>query len=262
MVSLSAFRELYDYRELLYVWSLRDLKARYKQSLFGFAWAIFQPLALTAVFVVAFSYFIRLPSDGLPYPIFVFAAMLPWSFFARSLNTGITSIVLNMHLVTKIYFPRAIFPLTNIVTGFADFLMGLVVFIGLMFYYQVPLNPAMLTLPLLFVVQLLLMAGLALGASALNVFYRDIGQMTPLLLQIWMYACPIIYPLSIIPDWIRPFYMLNPMAVIIHSYRQVILQGQAPNWGEVGLAAVISAAVFVGGYLIFKRLEDQFADII
>jgi len=262
MALTSTFRELYEYRELLWVWSLRDVKARYKQSIFGLAWAVFQPLALTAVFVIAFSYFVRLPSDGIPYPIFVYAAMLPWSFFTRSLGSGISSVVGNMHLVTKIYFPRAIFPLSSIATGFIDFLFGMLVFVGLMFYYQVPLNPAMVLLPLLFLIQLMLMGGIALGAAALNVFYRDINQMVPLLLQIWMYACPIIYPLSLVPDWIRPWYLLNPMAVVIHAYREVILKAQFPDWSILGLAAGMSLVIFAGGYLIFKQLEDQFADII
>jgi lipopolysaccharide transport system permease protein len=262
MTLLAGFRELWDYRELLWVWTLRGIKVRYKQSFFGFAWAIFQPLALTAIFVLVFSYFVRLPSDGIPYPIFVYSAMLPWSFFSRSVIGGIHSLVGNMNLVKKIYFPRAIFPTAAIAAHFADFICGLVVFLALMIYYRVPLNPAMGMLPVLFLIQLLLTTGVSLGASAINVFYRDVNQMAPLLLQIWMYACPIVYPVSLIPDWLRPWYMLNPMAVIIDAYRGIILKGQWPDMPMVGVAAALSLSIFALGYLIFKRLEDQFADVI
>ena len=255
-------RELYEYRELLWMWTLRDIKARYKQSLFGFAWAIFQPIALTIIFVVAFSYFVRLPSDGLPYPIFIYTAMLPWTFFTRALAMGIPSLVYNMNLVTKIYLPRATFPLATIATSFVDLACGVIVFVGLMAFYQVPLSPTLVILPVLFLIQLIIMTGLTLGAAAINVFYRDIGQMVPVLLQIWMYACPIVYPVSVVPERFRALYMLNPMAVVINGYRQVILQGQWPNWNEVGLATTISLVILVAGYLIFKRLENQFADII
>jgi lipopolysaccharide transport system permease protein len=258
----SGLKEIYEYRELLWLWSLRDIKARYKQSVFGFAWAIFQPLALTVIFVVAFSYFIRLPSDGLPYPLFVYSALLPWTLFTRSLSMGVPSIVYNMNLVTKIYLPRVTFPLAAILTSFVDFLCGLVVFIALMIYYRVPLQPSMFMLLGLFFIQFILMTGLTLGAAALNVFYRDISQMVPVLLQLWMYASPVIYPVSVVPAWLRPWYMLNPMAVIINGYRQALLQGELPPWGELALAAVISLVALVVGYIIFKRMEDQFADII
>ncbi len=262
MTLLAGFRELYDYRELLQTWALREIKARYKQSLFGFAWAIFQPLAFSAIYVLVFSYIFKVPSDGIPYPIFVYSAILPWTFFARAIVGGVPSIVANINLVTKIYLPRAMFPLAAIATHFIDFLCGLVVFIALMIYYRVPPNPAMGLLPVLFLIQLLLIAGVVLGASAINVFYRDVNQMTPLLLQLWMYACPIIYPVSLVPDWLRPWYMLNPMAVIIDAYRQVILKAQLPAWNHLGMAAIISLAVFCLGYVTFKRLEGRFADLI
>jgi len=262
MTVLENLRELYDYRELLWMWTLRSIKARYKQSLLGLAWAIFQPLSLTIAYVLVFSHVMRFPSDGIPYPIFAYSAVLPWSFFARSVSSGIPSVVHNMNLVTKIYFPRAVFPLSAIAASFVDFLSGVGVFIGLMVYYRVPINPAMGLLPMLFLIQLLLTAGVSLGASALNVFYRDINNMIPLLLQLWMYACPIIYPVSLVPAWLQSWYMLNPMAGIVHSYRQIILKAQLPDWPTVGMAGVISLLIFAGGYLIFRKLEDSFADII
>ena len=260
--ALEGLRELVNCRELLWMWTLRGIKVRYKQSLFGFAWAVFQPLALTAVFALVFSYFVRLPSDGLPYPIFVYSAMLPWSFFSRSVIGGVHSLVGNMDLVKKIYFPRAVLPTAAIGVHFVDFVCGLVVFLVLMINYGIPPNPAMVMLPALLFIQLLLAGGLSLVASAANVFYRDVNQMAPLLLQIWMYACPIVYPPSLIPDWLLPWYMLNPMAVLIVAYRNILLKGEWPDLGMVGKAAGLSAAVFALGYLVFEHLEDRFADAI
>jgi len=262
MTLLVSIKELYDYRELLWMWTLRQIRVRYKQTLFGLAWAVFQPLALSIAYVLIFSYVVRVPSEGIPYPIFVYSAMLPWTFFARALGMAIPSVVANMNLVKKIYFPRAIFPLAAIATCLVDFLCGLVVFIAMMVYYHVPVNSAMGVLPVLFLMQLLLTAGVTLGAAAINVAYRDISRMVPLLLQLWMYACPIIYPLSLAPDWLRPWYMLNPMAVLIHAYREVILKGQLPLLDTVGIAAIVSLMTFAAGYLIFEHLEGQFADII
>ena len=262
MAVLLDIKELYDRRDLLWVWSLREIKARYKQTLFGFAWAVFQPMALSLLYVIVFSYVVRVPSEGIPYPIFVYSAILPWSFFARAIGAGTSSVVANMNLVKKVYFPRVIFPLAAIATSLVDFLCGLAVFIAMMICYRVPISPAMGILPALFMIQLLLTTGVALGGAAINVAYRDINQMVPLLLQLWMYACPIIYPLSLVPDWLRPWYTLNPMAVVIDGYRQVILKGQIPPLGAIGVAAAIALVAFLIGYLTFKYMEAQFADII
>jgi len=259
---VAGIKELSQYRELLWVWAGRELKARYKQSFFGFAWAVFQPIALTAAFVVAFSYFIQIPSDGIPYPIFSYSAMLPWTFFVRGLSLGIPSIVQNMNLVTKIYLPRMIFPLASIMTSFVDYLCGLVVFLGMMIFYRVELTPAIAFTPVLFLIQIILMVGLTLGASALNVYYRDISQMVPILLQLWMYASPIIYPLSQVPDWLRPYYMLNPMAVILNGYREILFFNRLPQLSHIGLAFAVSLVTLFIGYIIFKKVEARFADII
>ena len=259
---LTGIQELYSYRELVGMWALREIKARYTQSVFGLAWAVFQPIALSLVYVLVFAYIVRVPSDGIPYPLFVFAAQLPWSFFSRGLLGAVPSIVTNMNLVTKIYVPRATFPLASIMACFMDFAWGLLVLIVMMLYYAVPVNPAMPFVIVLFVIQLLLMGGLALIASALNVFLRDISQMLPLLLQIAMYACPIIYSISSVPERLRPFYLLNPMAVIIEGYRSVLFKGTLPDFGYVAVAAAVSLAVFIIGFVVFRSLEDQFADVI
>ena len=249
-------------RELLWVWTGREIKARYKQSLFGFGWAVFQPLALSAVFSVVFSYVVHVPSEGVPYPIFIYAAMLPWTFFARALTAALPSIVANRNLVTKIYFPREVLPIATLATHFVDYLCGLAVLLAMMVYYRVSPAPTVLFLPVILAVQLTLMIGLALGAAAANTFFRDVNQMFPLLLQIWMYACPIVYPLSLVPPWLRRWYLLNPMAGIIDANRQVVVNGALPDWQAFGVATVVSVAVAIAGYATFKRLEDQFADVI
>jgi lipopolysaccharide transport system permease protein len=249
-------------RELLWIWTAREVKARYTQSLFGFGWAVFQPLALSALFALVFSYIVRVPSEGIPYPIFIYSTMLPWTFFARALTAALPSIVTNMSLVTKIYFPREVLPIATVATHFVDYLCGLAVLIGMLAYYRVPPSPTVLLVPLVLAIQLTLMVGLALGGAAANTFFRDVNQMVPLLLQIWMYACPIVYPLSLVPSWLRRWYLLNPMAGIMDAYRQVIVKGALPDWYALGVAAGVSVAVAIGGYLTFKRLEDQFADVI
>lgn len=249
-------------RELLWMWTTRQIKARYKQSLFGAGWAVFQPLALSAVFALVFSYIVRVQSEGIPYPIFVYSTMLPWTFFSRALAAALPSIVTNMSLVTKIYFPREVLPIATVATHFVDYLCGLAVLAGMLAYYRVPVTPTMMLLPVVMVIQLILMFGLALGGAATNTFFRDVNQMVPLLLQIWMYACPIVYPLSMVPSSLRRWYLLNPMAGITDAYRQVLVKGALPDWHALGVATVVSVVVAVAGYVTFKRLEDQFADVI
>jgi len=241
---------------------LRDIRVRYKQSLLGAAWAILQPLALMIVFTVVFSFFARVPTDGVPYPIFSYTALLPWTFFATAIGFAVPSLVNNMNLVTKVYFPREILPISAMGASFIDFLIASLVYIGLMVFYRVPLNATMLLVPVLLAVQMTLTGGVILFASAVNVFYRDIRFVVPLGVQIWMYATPIIYPVALVPERFRLIYMLNPMAVLIDSYRAIALRGEWPNWGCLGFAAVLSGVVFVLGYLYFKRVEWQFADII
>lgn len=249
-------------RELLWIWTTRQIKARYRQSLFGAAWAVFQPLALTAVFSLVFSYIVRVESEGIPYPIFVYSTMLPWIFFSRALTAALPSIVANMSLVTKVYFPREVLPIATVAAHFVDFLCGFAVLLGMLAYYRVSPSPAMLLVPVILAVQMILMVGLALGGAAANTFFRDVNQMVPLLLQIWMYACPIIYPLSMVPLRLRHWYLMNPMAGIIDAYRQVIVKDALPDWYALSTAAVVSIAVAIAGYLTFKRLEGQFADVI
>lgn len=255
-------KTLHEYRELLWMWTIRDIKVRYKQSLLGAAWAILQPLSLMLIFSVIFTYFVKIPTEGIPYPIFSYSALLPWTFFANSIIFAVPSLVNNMNLLTKIYFPREIFPISAVAASFVDLLVASVVFVGMMLFYRVPVNITLLLVPVLLAIQILLTLGVVLLASAVNVFYRDIRFVVPVGVQLLMYATPIIYPVTLVPERFRAFYMLNPMAGLIESYRAVALQGTWPNWGYLGIAAGVSGTVFVLGYLYFKQVEWQFADVI
>jgi lipopolysaccharide transport system permease protein len=255
-------KALYQYRELLWMWILREIRVRYKQSLLGAAWAILQPLSMMTVFTLVFSFLARVPTDGIPYPIFSYAAVLPWTFFATSVSFGVPSLVNNLNLVTKTYFPREILPFGAVGASFFDFLVASTIFLFMLLFYRVPLTWAAVWLPLILTLQILLTFGVTLLGSAIIVLYRDVRFVVPLGLQIWLYATPVIYPVSLVPQGFQPFYMLNPMAGIIDAYRRVILHGQPPTWSYLGLSAAAALALFIIGYLVFKRLEVSFADII
>jgi lipopolysaccharide transport system permease protein len=254
--------ELIRARELLFTWATRDFKVRYSQSILGAAWAILQPLSLMVVYSVIFSVFIKVPTDGIPYPVFAYTALLPWTFFANSLSFAIPSLVSNMNLVSKIYFPREILPLSTILVGFVDFLVASSVFVLMLLFYRVPVGSTILFVPLVLLIQIILTFGISLLASAVNVFYRDVRFVIPLALQIWMYLSPIIYPVSLVPERFRPFYFLNPMAVLIDTYRRTILFNQTPDWPYLGLATILSAFLMVVAYRYFKQAEREFADLI
>jgi lipopolysaccharide transport system permease protein len=253
---------LISYRELLLMWTVRDIKVRYKQSILGGAWAILQPLSLMVMFSVIFTYFVKIDTGDIPYPIFSYTALLPWMFLTSSVNFAVPSLVQNMNLVKKIYFPREIFPLSSVAASFVDLLIASVVYIGMFIYYQIPFHTTIFLVPLLLVIQILLTLGIVLFSSALNVFYRDIRFVVPLGIQLWLYASPIIYPLSQVPESLRPIYLLNPMAGLIEAYRDVTIRGVMPDWNYLAIAAVVSIVIFIIGYLYFKHVEWQFADII
>ncbi|MEA3335277.1 MAG: ABC transporter permease [Chloroflexota bacterium] len=256
------FTELFGYRDLLWLWTLREVRVRYKQSFLGVAWAIIQPLALTVVFTVVFSFLLKIDTGDVPYPVFAYTGLVPWTFFATSLAFGIPSLVNNMNLVTKIYFPREILPLASIGAAFVDFLIACAILAGLMLIYRVFPGIEALWLGPLLLLQIILSIGVILLGAALIVFFRDIRFVVPLLTQVWMYATPIIYPVDFVPEQLRPFYFLNPMAGIIDGYRRVLIYGEAPNMQALTLATIVSVILFVVGYLVFKRTEPVFADII
>ena len=255
-------RRLFQYRYLLWMWILREVKIRYKQSILGGAWAILQPLSLAIIFSVVFSLFARVPTDGVPYPIFAYAALLPWTLLATSVSFAVPSLVNNMNLVTKASFPREILPLAVIGAAFVDFCVASTVFAVMMIIFQVPMRWTLVWVPLLVLIQILLILGVILLGSAINVFFRDVRFVVPLGLQLWLYATPVIYPISLVPERFRTLYMLNPMAGLIASYRRVILQGLPPAPLDLALATVLSCTLCVLAYWFFKRVERQFADII
>jgi lipopolysaccharide transport system permease protein len=255
-------QELLNFRELLFSWTARELRLRYKQSLLGGLWAILQPLVLMALFVLVFSVFIRVPTDGIPAPIFSYTALLPWIYFSTSLSFGVPSLVSNMNLVTKIYFPREILPFASVGAAFVDFSIASCVLVILMLAYRIPFQITLLWVPLLVLVQTVFTIGVTLFASMMNAFYRDVRFIVPLVIQVWMYATPIIYPLSAVPERFRPLYLLNPMAGLIDSYRRAIVQGMPPDPLSLGIASAVALIVFVSGYYYFKRYEGILPDVI
>jgi lipopolysaccharide transport system permease protein len=259
---MNQVRKLYKHRDLLWMWTQREIQIRYKQSVLGAGWALLQPLALMVMFTIVFSYFLDVPSDGLPYPLFSYAAVLPWTLLATSLGFAIPSLVNNMNLVTKIYFPREILPLGAIGAALTDFLVAGLVFVGMMVWYRVPLTWNILWLPVILAVELLIILGVTLPMSAMNVFYRDIRFIIPLALQLWMYASPVIYPISLVPEELQNLYALNPMVGVLDAYRQVLLHGEAPNLAYFRISAEFGVVLVVVGYWFFKRVEEKFADII
>ena len=253
---------LYQYRDLLWLWTAREIRVRYKQSLLGVAWAIVQPLTLTVVFTLVFSQVVRIDTGGIPYPLFAFSALVPWTFFATSLSFGISSLVNNLNLVTKIYFPREVLPLASVGAALLDFAVAFFIFGGMLAVYRIWPGPLALWVVALLLIQTILTIGIVLTGSALIVFFRDVRFLVPLLTQLWMYATPIIYPVDLVPERLRPYYFINPMAGIIDSYRRVLVIGQAPRMPALLTAAAVSCLVCLIGYVLFKRLEPLFADLI
>lgn len=248
--------------ELLWAWTMRILRARYKQSFLGVLWAVIQPLAAVFIFTVIFTRFVPIDTGDTPYIIFSYTAMVPWTLFTTSVTQMVASLVTNMNLVNKIYFPREILPIAALCGRLFDFAIAEAILILLLIVYRVPISPALwLLIPVVLLAQLMLALGIGLFGAALNVFYRDVHHIFVLVLQLWLYASPIIYPASNVPDRFRQLYYLNPMAGIIEAYRAIILHRQMPD-DTFLLALAISFVVMVGGYWFFKRVEFQFADIV
>ncbi len=258
----SSILDLINSRELLLTWARREFRVRYSQSVMGAAWAIFQPLVLMIIFTLVFSYILPTDTGSIPYPVFSYTGTLTWTLFANSLTFAIPSLVANMNLVSKIYFPREILPIASVLVGLVDFVIASLLFIPLLIAYQVPVGPAILFVPLIVLVQTAFTIALSLFASAVNVFFRDVRFVVPLGLQIWLYLSPVIYPLERVPESLRPIYMLNPMATLIDSYRRAILFNQMPNWPYFALTTLVSLVALILAYRYFKRMEREFADVI
>jgi lipopolysaccharide transport system permease protein len=255
---------LIENRELIIAWTGRILRARYQQSLLGGLWAIVQPVATALIFTVIFTRFIPVDTGGVPYIVFSYTAMVPWVLFTTGITDMVESLVQNFSLVSKIYFPRAILPMAALLARLVDALIASLVLLVFLIVGRDALvfTPvAWLWLPIVVAVQLALMLGLGLLGAALNVFYRDIRHLTALGLQLWFYASPILYPSSAVPESLRPFYFLNPMAGLIDSYRGIILDGTGPSpW--LWLSAAVSFVALLVGAAVFRRVEMQFADVV
>lgn len=260
---MSAYmRSLYQAKDLLWSWTERNIRARYQQSALGWLWAVFQPAAQVALFTVIFSVFVPIDTGDVPYPVFSYIAIAPWTLLAASVTDMSQALVANMNLVTKIYFPREVLPIAAMLARLMDFGVAVILLVILMLVYKVPFFPlSLLYLPLILLIQLLLIMGLGLASSAANVFFRDVQSLLTLGIQLWFYASPIIYPMSMVPDRLRHFYFLNPMAGVLESYRDVLLNNRVPG-DYLVYSLVISLLIFVVGYWFFKRVEFLFADIV
>jgi lipopolysaccharide transport system permease protein len=259
---VGSLAKLAHYRDLLYTLSVHRVKVRYKQSVLGLTWAILQPLSLMLIYTVIFSYIAKMPSDNRPYAVFAYAALLPWTFFSNALTNATNSLVSHTHLVTKVYFPREILPLTYVIAAIFDFFIASSVFLGLLIYYRVPLTIHALYAAPIMVVLVIFATAMALFFSATQVRFRDIGVAMPLLLQLWMFATPVVYPLSAVPVRLRAVYSINPMVGLIENFRQVMLYGAGPDLGLLSIAAAVSILLLAASYVYFKHVEATVADII
>ena len=255
-------RELWAYRELLYFFVWRELKVRYKQTVIGAGWAIIQPLFTMLVFSLFFGVLAKIPSEGIPYPIFYLSALLPWMYFANALTHSTNAIVEHQRVITKVYFPRVLLPLAAVLAGLVDLAIGFLLLIGLMFIYGVAPTPAVLLLPVLLLLAVATALGAGLWLSAWNAMYRDVRYIVPFLVQFWMFASPVVYPSSLVPERWRWLYGLNPMAGVIEGFRWALTgQGQPPGIVLLASAAVVLLVLFAG-LIYFRNTEDTIADVV
>ena len=259
---LRGLRELWHYRDLFHTLTVHRIKVRYKQSVLGLAWAILQPLSLMLIYTVIFSVIAKVPSEGVPYAVFAYAALLPWTFFSSSLTNATQGLVSHSQLVTKVYFAREILPLTYVSAALFDFAVATSFLIALFFYYGVHLTSwALWAIPIL-ILLVALATACSLFLSAMQVKFRDIGVAMPLLLQLWMFSTPVVYPLSAVPQRYRGWYVLNPLVGAIENFRRVVLQGVEPDYHSLAISAIVAAILLPLTYLYFKRVEATMADVI
>ena len=258
----SELREIWMYRDLLGLLIRRDISVRYKQSSIGIGWAIVQPVVLMATYTAVFSLFAKLPSEGFPYPLFVLCGLLPWLYFARSLTGASDSLVTSASLVTKVYFPRLILPISKTVSGLVDFAIALGLLAVLLAWYRVMPGWEVFLLPVFVGIAMLTAFAFGLWLTALNVRYRDVGLIVPFIVQIWMYASPIAYSLTLVPEQWRWAYSINPMVGVVEGFRWAVLGKTPPDLGPMLLSLLIVVLLLAGGLSFFRRTERDFADII
>jgi len=255
------FHELWNYRELLISFTMRDIKIRYKQTALGFLWAIIQPLFMMVIFTIIFGGFAKIPSDGVPYPLFSFSALLPWMLFSEGLTRSTMSMVSNANIMTKVYFPRLIMPISGILSPLVDFAVSISILVVMMAYYGFVPTINVVFLPLFILLALATSLGVGLWLSALNVKYRDFQYTIPFIIQLWMYASPVVYPASMLPQSIQFLYGLNPMAGVIEGFRWALLGTAVPN-SIIFVSVCMVAVMLVSGMFYFRRMEQYYADIV
>jgi lipopolysaccharide transport system permease protein len=253
---------LWEYRELLYFLVWRDIKVKYKQTALGVAWAVLQPILATLIFSIFFGRLAHIPSDGVPYPVFVYVAMVPWQYFANALTESSNSLVASQNLIKKVYFPRLVIPLGSVLAGLVDFCFAFLVLIGMMFYYGIHPSTSIVLFPVFLLLAVCTALAVGLWMSALNVQYRDVKYTITFLTQFWMFATPVVYPASIVPAKWRMWYGLNPMAGVVNGFRYALLGKAASPGPMIWVSAAAVAVLLLGGLLYFRRMESTFADVV
>ena len=255
-------RELWEYRELLYFLTWRDIKVRYKQTALGAAWAILQPVLTMVVFSLFFGKLAKMPSDGVPYPIFSLAGLVPWTFFAYALTQSSNSLVQSANLVKKVYFPRLAVPIASVLSGVVDFLLAFIVLLGMMLWFDIVPTWKIIILPFLLLLALITSLGIGLWMSALNVMYRDVRYVLPFLTQLWLFATPIAYPSSLLPEKWRALYSLNPMVGVVEGFRWALLDTDTQPGPMLIVSTMAALVLLLGGAMYFRRMEKTFADVV
>jgi len=253
--------ELWEYRELLYFLVWRDVKVRYKQAVLGAGWAVLQPAMAMVIFTIIFGRLVKLPTDGSPYPIFVYAGLLPWTFFSNAVSTASNSLVNSANLITKVYFPRVIIPLAAVGAGLVDFTVAFGLLIILLVWYHIPLTPWFALVPVFLLLTIIAAVGVGTILSALTVNYRDFRWVLPFAIQVWLYATPVTYASSVVPEKWRVAFGLNPMAGVVEGFRSAVL-GRPPLWTLVETSAVVAVTTLVLGLVYFQRVERTFVDVV
>lgn len=254
--------ELFRYRELIYFLTWRDIKVRYKQTVLGAGWAILQPFLTMVVFSLFFGELVGIPSDGIPYPIFAYSALLPWQLFESGVTKAGGSLVLGRNLVTKVYFPRLAVPIAPVLAGLLDFALAGIVLVGMMAYYAFAPTAAIWSLPFFLLLGLITTLGVSFLLSAMNVAYRDVGYLIPFLMRLWFFMTPIVYPASQLPEAYRWIYALNPMVAVVEGFRYALVNGVAPSPSALLASTGVALALLIGGTLYFRHMERTFADVV
>jgi lipopolysaccharide transport system permease protein len=264
--SLRALRDdlvrLIRYRDFLYTLTLHRIHVRYRQSALGYAWAVIQPVMLVSIYTLVFNHFTKIATGKTPYVIFAFSALVPWLYFSNGLSLATNGIVSNPSLVLRVHFPREILPLSYITAALVDFAIGGCVLGGAMAFYQIPLHGAVVWVLPIMILATIFLTGVALLCSTVHVKYRDVGLAMPFVLQVWLFATPVLYPLQSVPSKLRPYYELNPMAAVVDGFRSAVVLGVTPDLRLLGIAFLMSAAILVLSYALFRRFENTFADYI